>query len=89
MSAAAAQHPELTYAPTLHAALNHADVLPHLTDWPDTDTSVRPLSSRPSATHTSSTAAPLDLDAWQAAGWTYRAIGRQGSNELDSEPIPT
>jgi len=61
MPAAARQHPELTYAPTPAAAVERADLVLHLTDWPDYASSTRPNSSAWSANPISSTAAPPSI----------------------------
>ena len=69
--------PTLRYAPSVTEALDRADVVLHLTEWrqfAELDPhQVRTLVSRPviiDGRHT------LDPDAWRAAGWIYRGMGR-------------
>jgi len=69
--------PTLRYAPSVTEALDRADVVLHLTEWrqfAELDPhQVRTLVSRPviiDGRHT------LDPDAWRAAGWVYRGMGR-------------
>jgi UDPglucose 6-dehydrogenase len=85
MPAAANQHPELNYAATAHAALDRADLLLHLTDWLDyraiDPAALTEAVRRPYLIDGRTT---LDRDTWQAAGWTYRAIGRTATNRPGS-----
>ncbi|MEV5696463.1 MULTISPECIES: UDP-glucose dehydrogenase family protein [Streptomyces violaceoruber group] len=74
---ARAARPELTYAPDVSKAFEGADLVLHLTPWPD----YRRLDPRALA---SVVRRPLLLDArnaldaaaWRAGGWTVRALGR-------------
>lgn len=76
MPAAARQHPELAYASTPIAALERADVVLHLTDWPEyRQLDPAELINLVRWPHLIDGRLSLDRGAWQAAGWTYRAVG--------------
>ena len=70
-------HPQLTYATDPAQACEGADLLLHLTEWPQY-TDIDPATLTPLA------ASPRVLDGrdgldpaqWREAGWTYRALGR-------------
>jgi UDPglucose 6-dehydrogenase len=76
-SNAAALYPTLGYADHVTAAVRDADLVLHLTEWPEfrelDPAELLPLVAVPrvvDARHA------LDADRWRAAGWTYRALGR-------------
>jgi len=77
MDNARRQHPELAYSPSATHALAQADVVLHLTEWAefrDLDpTEVKAHVNQPNIVDGRNA---LDLLAWRAAGWTYRALGR-------------
>ncbi|MGW2395912.1 UDP-glucose dehydrogenase family protein [Kitasatospora sp. NPDC001664] len=69
--------PHLGYLDDPTEALTGADLLLHLTEWPDythlDPAALAPLPATPrvlDARHT------LDPATWRTAGWTYRALGR-------------
>ncbi len=63
--------PTLAYADSVDAACLRADVVLHLTEWAE----FRDID--PAALKTAvSNPAIIDADAWRAAGWTYRGLGR-------------
>ncbi|WP_211318840.1 UDP-glucose dehydrogenase family protein [Nocardioides silvaticus] len=69
--------PELTYVASLEHALRGADLVLHLTEWPEfLETDPRwaaGLVARPVIIDGRN---KLDLDGWTRAGWTIQAIGR-------------
>jgi UDPglucose 6-dehydrogenase len=70
-------HPELGYAGSILGAAADADVLLLLTEWPefgqaDPEVIGKAVARRNVADGRNA----LDAAAWQAAGWTYRALGR-------------
>ncbi|MDO8144110.1 MULTISPECIES: UDP-glucose/GDP-mannose dehydrogenase family protein [unclassified Isoptericola] len=71
------KEPSLAYERDLEAALTGADVVLVLTEWRhyrDLDPArAAGLVARPQVLDGRGA---LDRDAWQAAGWTYRALGR-------------
>ncbi len=77
MPNAARMFPTLDYAQSTFDACDGADVVLHLTEWPE----FRALDP---AALAEVVRAPrvvdgrncLDADAWRAAGWTYRGMGR-------------
>ncbi len=77
MENAAALFPTLTYAESATEACRAADLVLHLTEWPEF------VAIDPSAL-AEVVATPVVLDArnaldaarWRAAGWTYRSLGR-------------
>jgi UDPglucose 6-dehydrogenase len=69
--------PDLDYAHTVEEACKGADVVLHLTEWQeyrDLDPAVLKTVVATPAIIDGRNA--LDADAWRAAGWTYRALGR-------------
>ena len=69
--------PDLDYAHTVEEACKGADVVLHLTEWQE----YRDLDPAALKTVVATPAIidgrnALDADAWRAAGWTYRALGR-------------
>jgi UDPglucose 6-dehydrogenase len=69
--------PTLTYAESTIAACRDADVVLHLTEWPEfreIDPAV--LGRVVNVRNVVDGRNCLDADAWRAAGWTYRGLGR-------------
>ena len=69
--------PTLTYAESTIAACRDADVVLHLTEWPEfreIDPAV--LGRVVRARNVVDGRNCLDADAWRDAGWTYRGLGR-------------
>lgn len=77
MDNARKQYPELTYAQDPVQAAIGADVVLHLTEWPEF-AQVDPEEIAAVATGRSVIDGRLTLDpvAWRAAGWVYTALGR-------------
>jgi UDPglucose 6-dehydrogenase len=71
--------PDLRYADSIVDAVTDADVVLHLTEWPEFR-AVDPLSLARIARRANVVDARncLDRDAWEAAGWTYVGLGRHG-----------
>ncbi len=74
---ARAVEPALTYVASIDTALADADLVLHLTDWPefaeiDPAHAARLVTSRQIIDGRNK----LDADAWRRAGWTFRGIGR-------------
>ncbi|HEY5833162.1 UDP binding domain-containing protein [Streptomyces sp.] len=70
-------HPELDYATGPLEAAQGADLILHLTEWPE----FRALDPRAVAAVAARRQVVdgrniLDREDWRAAGWTYRALGR-------------
>jgi UDPglucose 6-dehydrogenase len=77
MDNAAKLFPTLTYAESAVAAVRGAHVVLHLTEWREfreMDPAV--LSQVVAERHIVDGRNALDAARWQAAGWTYRALGR-------------
>ncbi|WP_026818143.1 UDP-glucose dehydrogenase family protein [Arthrobacter castelli] len=74
---AAQRFPELNYAETTAEAVEDADVVLVLTEWQQYR-SLDPawLSGQVARTEVVDGRNCLDGEAWRAAGWTYRALGR-------------
>ena len=69
--------PTLNYASTAVEACTGADVVLHLTEWPEfRELSPADLISVVETPVVVDARLKLDPDAWRAAGWTYRAPGR-------------
>jgi UDPglucose 6-dehydrogenase len=70
--------PTLTYADSAIAACRDADLVLHLTEWPEfreiTPADLDDVVSHPRLFDGRNV---LDLDAWRSAGWTARALGRR------------
>jgi UDPglucose 6-dehydrogenase len=77
MPAAAAKHPDLRFADSVHAAASGADLVLHLTEWPEyqaIDPAVlAAVVARPVLIDAR---CALDAPQWRAAGWTVHALGR-------------
>jgi UDPglucose 6-dehydrogenase len=69
--------PTLNYAGSAVEACTGADVVLHLTEWPEfRELSPADLRSVVETPVVVDARLKLDPDAWRAAGWTYRAPGR-------------
>ncbi|MFJ5924710.1 UDP-glucose dehydrogenase family protein [Kitasatospora sp. NPDC092948] len=70
-------HPELEYADHPIEAADNADLVLHLTEWPEfTRIDPRTVAARVAAARMIDGRGTLDPARWRAAGWTYRALGR-------------
>ncbi|MGZ4630879.1 nucleotide sugar dehydrogenase, partial [Oryzihumus sp.] len=70
-------HPDMSYADTVEAACEGADVVLHLTEWKDyRDIDPAALKAVVSSPHIIDGRNALDPALWRGAGWTYRALGR-------------
>jgi UDPglucose 6-dehydrogenase len=69
--------PELRYAFSVTEAAENADVVLHLTEWPDyrsiDPAALKSVVARPVLIDARGT---LDAAAWTDAGWTVRSPGR-------------
>ncbi|HMG28694.1 MAG TPA: UDP-glucose/GDP-mannose dehydrogenase family protein [Jiangellaceae bacterium] len=69
--------PTLTYADTAMDACRDADVVLHLTEWREfRDLDPDKVGAVVAARNIIDGRNCLDADAWRAAGWTYRGLGR-------------
>ncbi|MFF0298179.1 UDP-glucose dehydrogenase family protein [Kitasatospora sp. NPDC004614] len=71
-------HPQLTYAESPIRALTDADLLLHLTDWPQyaaQDPSA--LARHVAAPVVIDARGTLDANRWRTAGWSFHALGRR------------
>jgi len=69
--------PTLAYADSVDAACLRADVVLHLTEWAEfRDIDPAALKTAVSNPAIIDARNCLDADAWRAAGWTYRGLGR-------------
>lgn len=74
---AARVYPTLTYVGDLAEALAAAELVLHLTEWPEyRDFDPTTLGSSARQRHLIDARNRLDPVVWRAAGWTYRALGR-------------
>jgi UDPglucose 6-dehydrogenase len=74
---AARIHPELTYCPSALEAVAGAHIVLHLTEWREfRDMDPAKLSEVVALKRIVDGRNALDADAWRAAGWVYRALGR-------------
>ncbi|QKW44256.1 UDP-glucose dehydrogenase family protein [Streptomyces microflavus] len=70
-------HPVLTYVDDPIAAAQGADLLLHLTEWPEfSHVDPGQLARRVADAKVIDGRGTLDVDAWRAAGWTVRVLGR-------------
>ncbi|MFJ9692541.1 UDP-glucose dehydrogenase family protein [Kitasatospora sp. NPDC101183] len=70
-------HPRLGYSDDPARALTGADLLLHLTDWPQyTDADPAELARHTAVPTVVDARGTLDANRWRAAGWTFRALGR-------------
>ena len=74
---ARAQRPDLTFAASIDAALADADVVVHLTEWPQFR-EIDPAAAAGRVRHPILVDARNTLDQvrWRAAGWTVQGVGR-------------
>lgn len=74
---ASQRFPELSYAPTVEAAVQGAELVLLLTEWPEY-VGIDPDSLAPlvAARRILDGRNVLDPARWRAAGWSYRALGR-------------
>jgi UDPglucose 6-dehydrogenase len=75
---ASARFPTLSYAGSAIEACRDADLVLHLTEWPEfreiTPADLEGVVARPAIFDGRNA---LDLDTWRSAGWTARALGRR------------
>lgn len=77
MENAAKVYPPLTYADSAEAAIADAELVVHLTEWQEfKDLDPAALASTVGTPTVIDGRNALDADAWRAAGWTYRGLGR-------------
>lgn len=82
--------PDLTYVASIEAALTGAELVLHLTDWPefagiDPAWAGRLVSRRQLIDGRNA----LPADSWRHAGWTVRGVGRGvGRGEPSTEQLP-
>lgn len=70
-------HPQLNYAEHPIKAAEGAELLLHLTEWPEfTRIDPADLATRVAAPRVIDGRGTLNPARWQAAGWTHRALGR-------------
>ncbi len=75
---AAKTQPTLAFADSALEAADGAHVLLHLTEWAEfREIDPAAVAARVAAKHIVDGRNALDPDAWERAGWTYRALGRQ------------
>ncbi|MFC0358432.1 MULTISPECIES: UDP-glucose dehydrogenase family protein [Kytococcus] len=77
MANAAKVYPTLTYADSAQDAITGADLVVHLTEWKEfrelDPAALKEIVGRPTVIDGRNA---LDAEAWRAAGWTYRGLGR-------------
>ncbi|WP_395690243.1 UDP-glucose dehydrogenase family protein [Nocardioides sp.] len=74
---ARALFPTLDYAPTALSAARDADLLLHLTEWPEfREVDLGVLGDAVRSRQVIDGRNKLDAEAWRAAGWTVRGLGR-------------
>ncbi|MEU0351437.1 UDP-glucose/GDP-mannose dehydrogenase family protein [Streptomyces sp. NPDC006237] len=70
-------HPELDYVDDPIAAVQDADLLLHLTEWPQfSHIDPHRLAARTATPRVIDGRGTLNADTWRDAGWTVRALGR-------------
>jgi UDPglucose 6-dehydrogenase len=75
---ARAMFPTLDYAESALTAARDADLLLHLTEWPEfREVDLDELGGTVRRKQVIDGRNKLDLEAWRAAGWTVRALGRR------------
>ena len=75
---ARAMFPTLDYAESALAAARDADLVLHLTEWPEfREVDLDELGAVVRRKQVIDGRNRLDLDAWRGAGWTVRALGRR------------
>ena len=77
MANAARVRPDLRYATSVSEAAQDADIVLHLTEWPDYR-AIDPamLAAVVTRLNIIDARCALDETAWRAAGWTFRILGR-------------
>jgi UDPglucose 6-dehydrogenase len=79
--------PSLTYVANADAALAGADLVLHLTDWPEyADIDPARARSLVRGRRLLDARNKLDAERWLAAGWTVQGVGRAGRADLASPP---
>ncbi len=74
---AAALFPTLHYSPSVLDAVQDADLVLHLTEWPEfRELDPEEVGSAVAKRRLLDGRNALDPDHWRAAGWSYRALGR-------------
>lgn len=74
---ARARHPQLLYSPLTDEALRHADLTVLVTEWPEyRDLDPRAVGSIVRSRRIIDGRNVLDVDAWRAADWQFRGLGR-------------
>jgi UDPglucose 6-dehydrogenase len=69
--------PDLTYSDTVEETVTGAHVVLHLTEWQQyRDLDPVQVGELVASRHILDGRNALDVERWQAAGWTYRALGR-------------
>jgi UDPglucose 6-dehydrogenase len=69
--------PTLDYAPSVYDACRGAHVVLHLTEWPEfRELDPEKVGAVVAVRNVVDGRNCLDADAWRAAGWTYRGLGR-------------
>ena len=72
-----AQQPHLSHVESVIEAASGADVLLHLTEWPEfRDLSPDALADVVARRYLLDGRNALDPERWRRAGWTFRALGR-------------
>ncbi len=75
---ARAMFPTLDYAPDAVSACRDADLVLHLTEWPEfREVDLAAVGDAVRRKQVLDGRNCLDLDAWRAAGWTARGLGRR------------
>jgi UDPglucose 6-dehydrogenase len=75
---ARAMFPTLDYAESARAAARDADLLLHLTEWPEfREVDAEELGETVRRKQVIDGRNKLDLEDWRAAGWTARGLGRR------------
>jgi UDPglucose 6-dehydrogenase len=74
---ARAAYPTMRYADDAVAACRDADLVLHMTEWPEFgDVDIEAVSAVVSRKRLLDGRNTLDLNAWRAAGWSVRGLGR-------------
>ncbi len=86
---ARAVFPALTYVASVDTALTGADIVLHLTDWPeflqiDPHRAGELVRTRRIVDGRNR----LDQDRWRQAGWTFRGVGRGTQSTPSTHPVP-
>lgn len=69
--------PTLTYASSAEEAVENTDVVLLLTEWPQfVDADAADLAARTATPRMIDARGKLDPEAWRAAGWEFRGLGR-------------